>query len=315
MIKLDKKSNDLIAALLNNCRESNAHIGKQIGLSREVVAYRISSLEKEGVITGYTADINFNKLGFSAYSISIRLQNLSTRREKEIADYLKENRKIVYLQKTLSNYDFVFTILVNSLRELSEEIDKIREYVENNLADIGTDAFIGDYDFISSFFKKSASRKEVSFFSGEKFELNEKDKELLRLLVEDSRMSAVELSKKLKLSVFAIAGRIKKLVKENVILAFRPVVNMEKLSYYRYTLLLNSNPKMETGLVNFCRGHNLIWDVGKFVGDFNYAVEIFAQNNEQFQSVVDEILNNFSDNIIGHNTLIVLHELKHKYFF
>lgn len=317
MIKLDKKNSDLIASLLNNCRESNARIGKKIGLSREVIAYRITKLEEEGVIVRYTTDINFNKLGFSAYSVSINLQNLSNKREQEIADYLIENRKIVYLQKTLSKYDFVFTILVKSLQELGEEIEKIRGFIRNNLASIETDAFIGDYDFIASFFKKQGTiKREINFFDKENYKLDEKDKELLRILVEDSRISAVELSKKLKISVFAVANRIKKLVKENIILAFRPIINMEKLGYYRYTLLLSiSNPNLESNLVNFCRNHNLVWDIGKYVGEYNYVVEIFAQNNEQFQSVISEIMNNFSDSIVSRETLIVLHELKHRYFF
>ena len=294
MIKLDKKNSDLLAVLLNNCRQSNAQIGKQIGLSREVIAYRVLNLEKEGIIISYTADINFNKLGFSAYSIAINLQNLSGKKGQEISEYLKKNKKIVYLQKTLSKYDFVFTILVKSLKEFSEEIEKIREFIGSNLRSIEMDAFIGDYDFSASFFKKTSIKKEISFFDSEKYELDEQDKKLLEILVEDSRTSAVDISRKLRLSVFAIANRIKKLIKNKVILAFRPIVNMEKLGYHRYTLLLSiSNQSIENGLINFCRNHSLIWDIGKYAGNYNYAIEVFAQDNNQLKSVIDEIIGNF----------------------
>jgi len=317
MIKIDKKDSLLLASLLSNCRNSGAKTGKETGMSREVVAYRIAQLQKEGIILGFTADINFNKLGFSAYSIAVKLSNLSKEKEKQIINSIASNKKIVYLQRNIGKYDLVGTILVKSPQELDSELKKIREEIGNSLKYLEIDAFLGDYDFMPSFFKKdNKNHKEINFLETEKFKVSKEDTLILEELVKNSRITAVELSEKTKLSVFVIADRIKKLVKDKVILAFRALVDMEKLGYHRYSILLNiSNPKIEVNLISFCRNHKLIWDLGKYTGNYNYVVEIYAENNEQFKGVVEEINDLFGNSIVDYETLIVLEELKHEYFF
>ena len=317
MDKLDKKDRLLLSVLAKNCRSSNAQIGKQIGLSREVVAYRIKRLEEQGIIKGYTAEISFNRLGFAAYTISLKLQNITKESETLIVKKLIENKKIVFIQKTLSKYDFTFTLLVKSISELNDESKKIREIIGKSLKFIEIEAFVGDYDFLASFFSERLKEKpEINFVDGNLVEIDDKDAKIIEELVENSRKTAVELSKKLKMSVFAIADRIKKLVDRKVILAFRPIIDNQKLGYYRYTLLLNFFDKeRENELISFCKNHNNIWDIGIYMGNYNYVVEVFSEDNERFKGIVSDLINKFSASIIDYETLIILEELKHKYFF
>ena len=52
-----------------------------------------------------------------------------------------------------------------------------------------------------------------------------------------------------------------------------------------------------------------------FVGNYNYCIEVYAEDNEQFKQVVEEFVSKFSDSMIDYETLIINEELKHKYFF
>lgn len=315
METLDKKDKRLIAELINNCRNSDKYIAKKIGVSREVVSYRVKSLEKLKIINGYTADINFNKLGFTPYSISIKFQSLTSEKEKKIVNELINQKKIIFLQKTLSKYDLTATILVKSIQELDNEITSIRELIGKNLKKLEVEAFVGDYDFLSSFFDKT-SRGEINFLDNNLAEIDETDKKILLCLVKDSRQTAVEISKKTNLNVFTVANRIKRMTKDKIILAFRPLIDMKKIGQYRYTLLLNLNgSNIEKELISFCRNQVLVWDIGKFVGNYNYAIELYAENNEQVKNFVDEIVGKFSNNIIDYEILVILDELKHNYFF
>ena len=314
MIKLDVKDRKLVASLVNNCRNSDSRIAKDIGVSREVVSYRIKNLEKEGVIKGYTAEIGFKSLGFLPYSLSIKLNNISAEAEKGILKSLIENKKMVFLKKKISKYDLVGTLLVKSLEELDKEIKEIRKIIGKNLKYLDLDAFVGDYDFFASLFGDKS--KEIDFVENKREKIDEADEKILKELVENSRITAVELSKKTKLSVFSIADRIKNMIKKRIILSCRALIDMEKLGQHRYTILLNFfDNKAEDKLINFCRNHKLIWDVGKYIGNYNYAIEIYAENNEQFKKVVEEVMSEFSNSIIDYETLIILGELKHSYFF
>lgn len=57
-IKIDEKDYLLLQGLAKNCRETLLNLSKKTGLSIEGLRNRIKALEKSGVITGYTCNIN-----------------------------------------------------------------------------------------------------------------------------------------------------------------------------------------------------------------------------------------------------------------
>ena len=77
MEQIDLKDRKILYELDLNCRQSNAQIGKKVGLSKEVVTYRIKRMEDEGVITRYWTAIDTMKLGYYIYRIYISFQNIT----------------------------------------------------------------------------------------------------------------------------------------------------------------------------------------------------------------------------------------------
>jgi len=72
MYKLDLKDRKILYELDLNCRQSNAQIGKKVGLGRDVVAYRINHMQEEGVIKNFWTAINTFKLGYYVFRIYIK---------------------------------------------------------------------------------------------------------------------------------------------------------------------------------------------------------------------------------------------------
>lgn len=60
---MDKFDRKIIAALHENARISFAELARRVNLSPPAVADRVSKLERGGVITGYRATIDPNKVG------------------------------------------------------------------------------------------------------------------------------------------------------------------------------------------------------------------------------------------------------------
>ena len=147
MYKIDKKDRLILNTLNDNCRKSNSQIGKIVGLSRDSIAYRIKNLENEGIIGGYTLEINYEELGYVAYSCAVKLQNASKEREDKIVDFLFKKKSITFIEKTLSKYDLAFIILVNSLEKMDEEIKSIRKFIGTNLKYIEMGISLEDYEF------------------------------------------------------------------------------------------------------------------------------------------------------------------------
>ena len=63
MDKLDLKDRKILYNLDLDSRQSFRAIGKKVGLSKDVVAYRVKRLQENGIITKFRAGINCFKLG------------------------------------------------------------------------------------------------------------------------------------------------------------------------------------------------------------------------------------------------------------
>ena len=305
---LDAKNKKILSCLLKDCRQTNTQIAKKCGLSREVVSYRINQLEKEGVIIGYTSDINFNNLGYIAYSLGLVLKSLNN----EKLTLLKERDRVAYLQTTIGKFDLTCTILIKNLKDLEDEYDFIVSLFQKELVEINSDIFIGDIDFSANIFE--AQNIEFNFLPQTITQITDSDKRILKELIVNSRQTIVSLHKKLHLSVPTIAKSINELKKKKIILANRALLDFNKLDLHRYTLMIFANPKIEKQLIQYCRQNKQIWDIGKYCGVYNYVIEIFAKDNDEFEFITKAIKDFFKNEIFRVEVLLIFSELKHKYF-
>ncbi len=69
MPKIDSKDRKIIDILLDNSRTPFTEIAQELEMSEGTVRKRVSRLEKEGVIRGYTVDIDPSKLGYRSVTL------------------------------------------------------------------------------------------------------------------------------------------------------------------------------------------------------------------------------------------------------
>jgi Lrp/AsnC family leucine-responsive transcriptional regulator len=82
---LDRFDRALLAALVADARVSIAELAPKVGLSSTACARRLKSLEECGVITGYHATLNHQRLGFSA-TVLVRI-SLESQREEDFETF------------------------------------------------------------------------------------------------------------------------------------------------------------------------------------------------------------------------------------
>lgn len=68
-MEIDKKDQDIINVLINDSRLSYRKIAKKVDLSVATVLNRIKRLEKENIIKGYSAIVDYEKLGYDVWVI------------------------------------------------------------------------------------------------------------------------------------------------------------------------------------------------------------------------------------------------------
>ena len=88
---LNAKDRKVLAELDFDARQSNSQIGRKVGLSKEVVHYRIQKLLEEGVILRFHTVVNYFKLGIVKFKLYLRLTNASRKKVEEIEEEILRN--------------------------------------------------------------------------------------------------------------------------------------------------------------------------------------------------------------------------------
>jgi len=106
--------------------------------------------------------------------------------------------------------------------------------------------------------------------------LDEKDKKILEILEKNSRLSYIQIGKKIKLSEGAVRRRIKQLIKKNIIKKFTIETGIGKINA---VMLIKVNPKTPTKRiykkVQLMKNIKSVYEV---TGE--YDIIVFLQSND-----------------------------------
>lgn len=120
----DKLDRELIALLQANARESAATLARKLGTARTTVLARLSRLEREGVIAGYTVRLAQDVLnqGLQAF-VGLTLQPKAGR---EIESHLERMPEVRQLCAVSGEFDYVALLRAESAVRMNALLDEIR---------------------------------------------------------------------------------------------------------------------------------------------------------------------------------------------
>jgi len=121
MAKLDEFDRKIIDALQANGRLSNIDVAGRVGLSHSSCSRRIARLEREGIIVGYRALTNRQKLGLSvrAYCGVVRDANVGW---EELAQNLAKIEGVVSVFAVSGEVDLMLEIVARDMQHYSQVV-------------------------------------------------------------------------------------------------------------------------------------------------------------------------------------------------
>ena len=296
-IKPDMKDRKILYELDMDARQPISQIAKKVGLGKETVNYRMKQLEKKGIIKGYYAALDISKLGYLFCRIFIRFQNISQKKEQEIINFCKKYYCIGWMYTIDGPWDLVLAIYPRDIREVEKFCDnlmyKYGKFILNKTVSIATTIWHFKHKYLYE--KKDYSQAILGRES--KIKIDEKDIELLRLLAKNARFPIIDLSEKLKLSPNAIKYRIKNLIQNKIIIAFRADININALGYEHYKVFLqlqNLDQEKLDNMIDFFRKNNNVIYITKPLGPADLEFEIILRNEKELHVFLRELRNNFS---------------------
>lgn len=318
-IKLDLKDRKILFELDKNCRQTCSEIGKKVGLSSEVVNYRIKKFEEQKIITQYQIVVNLSKLGIIEFKIALSLQNINNDKLEDLLKRVNKIKRVMWIVSCKGNWDMIISGEANTLDEVNKIKDEIISifsgYISNKALAICFKAEVYNRDFLVKE-KPSPERERVLVDNSDRKSLDELDTKILKELAENGRKPIVDIAYKLKESERVINYRIKRLVKEKIITGFRIALDYNKLNINFYkTFFYLENPKKEKllELIDYFKNHkNIIHNV-EVIGNWDLEPEFETYSEKEFDDIINDIKNKFPDLIKKIDILTISKEHKFVY--
>lgn len=121
---MDSRDKIIVKMLMENARIPKTHIAKVLGITETAVRKRIAKLEKDNVILGYKAIINYKTTGLSA---SLTGVDVEPERLWSVISELKKIEEVKSIMLTTGDHMIMLEIVAESVDELSEVHGRIEK--------------------------------------------------------------------------------------------------------------------------------------------------------------------------------------------
>ena len=200
---LDEKDKRIVDALRENARLSAVELADSIGVSKQVVGYRLKSLFTRGIIKQTYPIINLSPIGYSKWQLFLRYRTYNRAIKESIAAYLHSHKQVIQFDECTGSYDLAIHMWSRShpdtfIAGLIENFPKIFLPVQKFQV------------YETTYTGETVKTADHTPLSGT---LDKKDARILDVLVDDARVSFIHIAKIVGLSPNTVAHRIKQMEK------------------------------------------------------------------------------------------------------
>lgn len=239
-MELNLKDKKILHELEKDARITNSLIAKKVGLSKDAVGYRIKQLEEKGIIKGYRAIVDVNKIGYQIFRVYLKLIDLTKPELEKMINFLIKEKRTWWIAKLDGSWDFLFAFFAKSNKEFYDFyfsfLEKFRKNIKGKL--------ISPITYYRELPRKYliGSRENFEIEVSDKIiSIDEKDKKILKILSKNGKASILNLSEKVGIDIKTIKSRIKRLEKEKIILGYKIDLDVSKLDRDFYTIGIDLN--------------------------------------------------------------------------
>ena len=315
MEKLDSIDKKILYVLDLNARIPTTKIAKKLRQSRERVNYRINNLVKKGVIRKFVTMINPAKLEYSIYKMFFKFQNITKEKEQEAINWLINNDYIYWIATAKGRWDLNITIFARNINHfeeiMTEFISKYGEFILEQEFNTTLEVGIMSKDWLLPEIKLLS---KIVYVGGEisDLKIDKTDVEILKVLANNARISAIDLAEKIGTTQKVVLYRIKQLEEKQIILGYTTSLNLEKLSvqFFKATINFNIMTKaIKKRVVEYCRNSSNIGFLIFCVGSWPLELELIVKDNKEFYEIMDKFREAFPE-MKGYDTIIFPKEYK-----
>lgn len=246
MLNLDQKDRKLLFYLSQNARFSQTQLSRKINLSKNAVKYRISRLQKEGIIQHFSAIVNLGSIYLDTFTLLLRF-NQDVYTNPEMMEFFKNHPFANWAASLAGQWDLFIEFVYQDTSHGHEIIQEILSKYGSSIQEYKT-AFSYEALRVEHFLPEICAGIKVDEVAPvtrtkEKFKLDQTDAKILTLLNQDSSQPLIKIAQNANLSIDIVRYRIKQLLKNKIIIKLSTEISLSKLGYTEYLYTLEANDK------------------------------------------------------------------------
>jgi len=302
MERIDVKDRKILYYLSLDSRQSFQKIGKKVGLTKEVVSYRIKRLQELGIIQNFYTDFILTPMGQTIYvRLYFNYQNINPSIKKEIIQHFVDTNEATVVASLEGNYDLMVIVIC-------PDIYQIHPYLEHLLMTYGdyfkeryTAMYLIRNQYNPSFLLDSKTKKLEPhihrLYQGISYD--ELDMNILKALDLNARIPITLLAEKLHSTVSVVHYRLKRLKKLGVILGFGVNINWDLIGYRFYHVEINLKQyQKRSEIIRYLMENPYFRSTHQLLGHASdLEVDLILENVTQLHEVMDTLSTQFSESV------------------
>jgi DNA-binding Lrp family transcriptional regulator len=311
MAGLDLLDRRILYELDLNARASASEIAKKLRRSKETINFRINRLLKEKYIKGFSIVFNSSKIGTYYYKLYVKFKNITPQRETELFRYLLNQRSVSYLADVEGFYDCLLLVQVKNADEMTKFLDKFMKNYGEYIQQKDMMLFLTVHRFNQRFLYNGVERKDWFYpVPLGNYLLDPIDKKIAEILSGNARVPLTEIARGIGIDPKSVKYRLKKLEKDEMILAYVTLPNFDRLGLQFIQINFSfRDPTIKPSVIEYFNSTNKCLFAIELLGKYDLLVEVHVKDNDELRRIID----GFRDKFVGYYNDYDIHTINKEY--
>jgi len=310
---LDKK---ILYELDLDSRQPVTALARKLRASKETIGFRLKRLVKNGYIKGFVTTLYTSNLNRFYYKIFYKFTKTTPEIEKRIVEFIAHYKKTAWFGTFEGPFDLAFLLLAKSIYDLDDFLTEFRNLFGSYILEQEIHTLTAVHRFNLKFFHQGGKELHTNYPKElHEPKLDDLDYGIIKELSNNSRISALELGKKLKVDAGTILYRYKKLKKEKILGTHVLAVDFEKfgMQHFQINFKILNAASIQRLITHFAQHKNATFATVT-LGKYDLAVELVVKDNKELKGILDELKRHFSNEILDHDTFLITKEYNVSWF-
>jgi DNA-binding Lrp family transcriptional regulator len=317
--KITKLERQIISHLETNSRLPFTKIAKLSKKSQQMVSYKVHYLLNQGIIQNFYSIIDYSRLNVICFWVFFRLSFAKKEKVENLINKLKKNPHISNVLTCGGRYDLVCSFFSRNASQFNKMLKGIMSKYPRQLSDYTILTSIVNRNFGRKYLLGSYYKTDEIIYGGDRLPISVDavDYKILNSIATDARKSSGIIAKDTGLGAKTVLQRIKKLENQEIILGFKPKLNLALLEYSSMMMLINYHNvsrNLEDDLVKFLKYHPNVTGLTKTLGKWDIIIYFEARKNLDLRKIEMEVREKFALLIKGVELIPIYHEYVENYF-